>query len=111
MTSTLSSTAESKRPTPTRTEKPPKPPPRWSKPIEWWATRQLLTLLRLLGAILPLPVLRVMGRGLGIAGFHAMRRYRVVALENLRRAFGSEWSEEKIQATARESFRNLGLTL
>ena len=52
-----------------------------------------------------------MGRGLGIAAFHTMRRYRVVALDNLRRAFGSEWSEDRIQATARESFRNLGLTL
>ena len=109
MSSTPSSTAESERPN--RAEKAPNPPPRWSKPIEWWATRQLLTLLRLLGAVLPLPVLRALGRGLGIGGFYAMRRYRVVALDNLRRAFGSEWSEEQIQATARESFRNLGVTL
>src|SRR5687768_8895443 len=107
MSSTPSSTAESQRPP--RADKTP--PPRWSKPIEWWATRQLLTLLRLLGAILPLPVLRAMGRGLGIGGFYAMRRYRVVTLENLRRAFGNEWGEEQIQATARESFRNLGVTL
>jgi Kdo2-lipid IVA lauroyltransferase/acyltransferase len=112
MTSTPSSTAESAdRPAPARAEKRPKPPPRWSKPLEWWATRQLLTFLRVLGAILPLPVLRAMGRGLGIGAFHTMRRYRVVALDNLRRAFGEEWTEAQIQATARESFRNLGVTL
>ena len=40
-----------------------------------------------------------------------MPRYRKVALGNLQRAFGNEWSEARIQETARESFRHLGVTL
>ena len=40
-----------------------------------------------------------------------MRRYRTVALENLRRAYGGQWDERRIESVARDSFRNLGITL
>ena len=46
-----------------------------------------------------------------MAAFHGMRRYRTVALNNLRLAYGDQWDEERIQEVARESFRHLGITL
>lgn len=88
-----------------------KPAPRWSKPLEWWLTRQLVLTLNGVGRLLPRQALPPIGRALGMAAFHAMPRYRKVALSNLRRAYGAEWSEAQIQDTARESFRNLGVTL
>lgn len=87
------------------------PPPRWSKPIEWWLTRQMLRTLSFTGRCLPRRGFAVLGRGVGMAAFRLMPRYRKVALGNLRRAFGNEWSEARIQETARESFRHLGMTL
>jgi Kdo2-lipid IVA lauroyltransferase/acyltransferase len=88
-----------------------KPAPRWTKPLEWWATRQLVRSLNLLGSILPRRCLAPLGRCLGVVAYHAMPRYRKVALGNLRRAFGREWDEARIQHVARESFRHLGITL
>lgn len=87
------------------------PTPRWSKPIEWWLTRQLVRALSVVGSLLPRHAFAPLGRTLGMGAFHTMTRYRKVALANLRRAYGSEWSEEQIQSVARESFRNLGITL
>lgn len=40
-----------------------------------------------------------------------MPRYRKVALSNLKRAFGQEWSESEIERVARSSFHNVGMTL
>ena len=48
------------------------------------------------------------GDRLGDALWHASPRYRRVALRNLRQVFGSEWTEEQIQGTARQTFRNIG---
>jgi KDO2-lipid IV(A) lauroyltransferase len=87
------------------------PKKRWSKPLEWWATRQLITALNLIGRCTPRAALPGIGRALGMAAFHGMRRYRTVARANLQRAYGHEWSEEKIEQVARESFRHLGITL
>ena len=88
-----------------------RPRGRWTKPFEWWLTRQLVQGLSLAGRCLPRRALAPLGRALGMAAFHAMPRYRKVALANLKRAFGADWTDERIQATARESFRNLGLML
>lgn len=46
-----------------------------------------------------------------MAAFHTQRRYRTVALANLRRAFGGAWDEARVQRVARESFQHLGMTL
>lgn len=84
---------------------------RWSKPLEWWATRQLIRTLNLVGRLTPRSALAPIGRGLGMGAYHTMRRYRLVALSNLRRVYGSEWDERRIEETAKESFRQLGITL
>lgn len=91
--------------------RPPEPARRRSKPLEWWATRTLIRTLNLVGRVTPRSALAPMGRCLGMAAYHGMRRYRTVALANLRRAYGQEWDERKIEAVARESFRHLGVTL
>lgn len=87
------------------------PKRRWTKPVEWWATRQLITILNLIGRCTPRAALPGMGRALGMAAFRGMRRYRTVARANLQRAYGHEWSEDEIERVARESFRHLGITL
>src|SRR5688572_11163840 len=84
---------------------------RWSKPLEWWATRQLIRTLNVVGRITPRSALAPIGRGLGMGAYHTMRRYRLVAQDNLRRVYGSEWDDARIEATAKESFRQLGITL
>lgn len=48
---------------------------------------------------------------MGMAAFHGMRRYRRVARTNLTRAYGGVWSEAEIERVARESFRQLGITM
>ncbi|MGV3722140.1 MAG: lysophospholipid acyltransferase family protein [Actinomycetota bacterium] len=87
------------------------PPRRWSKPLEWWATRRLIATLNLIGRCTPRSFLPVLGRALGMAAFHGMKRYRLVARMNLARVYGDQWSEAEIERVARESFRHLGVTL
>jgi KDO2-lipid IV(A) lauroyltransferase len=43
--------------------------------------------------------------------YRVMPRYRKVARANLRKAYGDSWPEAEIERVARESFRNLGITL
>jgi len=57
---------------------------------------------------LPDPSVARLGVLLGDAVYAGSSRYRRIALKNLRQVFGGEWSEEEIQATARETFRNFG---
>jgi KDO2-lipid IV(A) lauroyltransferase len=87
------------------------PKPRWSKPLERWLTRQFVHALLLAGRVTPRSALAPMGRSLGALCYRTMRRYRVVALKNLRRAFGEEWDEARIEWVARESFRQMGMTV
>jgi KDO2-lipid IV(A) lauroyltransferase len=89
----------------------PVPPPRWSKPIEWWLTRQVIGTVILSGRVLPRRALTPLGRWMGRQCYRQMPRYRRVALENLRRAFGDEWSDARIERVARESVEHLGITL
>ncbi|MFN3652865.1 MAG: lysophospholipid acyltransferase family protein [Armatimonadota bacterium] len=84
---------------------------RWSKPLEWWATRVLVRTLNLIGRVTPRPALTVLGNGLGMGAYHTMTRYRKVAHANLRRAYGGSWSDAEIERVARESFRCVGRTL
>lgn len=93
------------------TDEKASPKPRWSKPLERWLTRQLLRGLLAAGAVIPSRMVPRIGRALGDFAFRTMRRYRLVALANLRRAYGDCWSESAIREAARESFRNLGITL
>jgi KDO2-lipid IV(A) lauroyltransferase len=90
---------------------PTEKPVRWSKPLERWATRQLIVVLAAVGRITPRGALASMGRGLGNLAWHAMPRYRRVALANLERAYGQEWSEAEIRRVARSSFHHIGITL
>lgn len=59
---------------------------------------------------LPDPSAARFGEGLGDALLHASARYRRVAIRNLRLVFGEEWTEEQVQAAARDTFRNIGKT-
>lgn len=86
------------------------PKPRATKPLERWATRQLIRTLDLMGRCLSARALPPLGRALGMGAFHTMRRYREVARTNLRRAYPG-WSDIKIEEVARESFRHVGITL
>jgi KDO2-lipid IV(A) lauroyltransferase len=89
----------------------PVPKRRWTKPLEWWATRRLIATLNLIGRCTPRSALPAFGRALGMGAFHGMRRYRQVARVNLQRAYGDQWSEAEIERVARESFRQIGITL
>lgn len=89
----------------------PSEKPRWTKPLEWWGTRQLLRALNLAGRCTPRSALAPLGRGLGILVYDTMKRYRLVALGNLRRAYGGIWDEATIERVARKSFQHLGITL
>lgn len=63
--------------------------------------------------VLALPerfVLRV-GALLGLGAFRLSRRYRTVAIANLTQVFGDEWTSERIEETARDMFRNLGMSV
>lgn len=84
---------------------------RWSKPLEWLATRALLRLLIAAGRVTPRQALPVLGSMLGGCAYACMPRYRLVALANLRRAYGHEWDERQIRAVALASFRHLGTSL
>src|SRR5688572_6828394 len=90
---------------------PESPKPRWSKPLEWWATRQSIRALNLIGRCTPPSALAPLGRGLGLVAYHLMPRYRKVAHGNLVRAYGSEWDPPARERVAKESFRHLGTTL
>ncbi len=85
--------------------------PRWSKPIEYWFARQLVQSMAAVGRVTSPGAIRAIGRRLGDGCWRLMPRYRKVAMANLRRAYGQEWDEARIKATARESFRHTGMTL
>ncbi len=61
-------------------------------------------------AALPRPVLMLVGRYAGRAAYHLISRQRNRALENLRKAYGSEKSQEEIERIAKKSFEHLTLT-
>jgi len=68
-----------------------------------------LTLVWLL-RLLPLPLLRPLGRGLGLAMYLAARRRRQIAETNLRLCF-PEWSEDQRRRTVRAHFMAAGASL
>jgi KDO2-lipid IV(A) lauroyltransferase len=84
---------------------------RWTKPLEWWLTRTLVRTLRLVGKLTPKRCLAPLGRALGAGAYRTMRRYRLVALGNLRRVYGEQWDDARIERLARESFGHVGITL
>jgi len=63
---------------------------------------------RLLFSLFPRPLCLAAGRGLGLLVFHADRRHRRIALDNLAIAFGRERTEAERTAIARSSFKNIG---
>ncbi|MBW2056311.1 MAG: lysophospholipid acyltransferase family protein [Deltaproteobacteria bacterium] len=71
----------------------------------------LLRVLTFVVDILPLEFALRTGRCLGGWAFRVVRNRRRVALDNLRTAFGAEKSPGELEAIARETFRNLGMTL
>ncbi|MBK7140564.1 MAG: lysophospholipid acyltransferase family protein [bacterium] len=52
-----------------------------------------------------------LGIRLGGLMYHVLRSRRAVALDNLRKALGNEYSEEELQEIARKVFANIGQTL
>src|SRR5688572_8459516 len=89
----------------------PAPKGRWSKPLEWWVSRQLVHALNFAGMMAPKTAPKPIGRALGLLAYSGMPRYRKVAIANLRRAYGDEWDEAALHSLARESFQNVGITL
>src|SRR5687767_2896955 len=69
----------------------PSPKGRWSKPLEWWVSRQLVQALNFAGMLAPRTASRPIGRALGLIAYFGMPRYRKVAIANLRRAYGDQW--------------------
>ncbi len=69
------------------------------KAIQWFICR------------LPVGFARSLGRFFGGVYYRLDGRHRKVALENLRRAFGADWSEADCRRVARNSFRELGFNL
>ena len=85
--------------------------PRWSKPLEYWLARLLVRSMANVGRCTSPAGVRAIGRALGDACWRGMPRYRKVAMANLRRAYGHEWDETRIESCARASFRHTGMTL
>ncbi|MCC7375046.1 MAG: hypothetical protein IT581_10340 [Verrucomicrobiales bacterium] len=75
--------------------------------MEWVLIGIARLLLPVLQA-LPLRWVAALGRAGGLLAWHLDRRHRRVALDNLRRCFGSEWPEDKQRRVARENFRRIG---
>jgi KDO2-lipid IV(A) lauroyltransferase len=71
-----------------------------------WALRGAWALFRLL----PLRAAQRLGAGLGQLAYALSRRYRRVAIENLRRAF-PDWTPQQVKTTAQRVFRNFGVSL
>ena len=59
---------------------------------------------------LPLPVTRMVGRGIGTAVFYLLGRYRRVALKNLALVYGDTLNERTRRQMAYQVFRNFGET-
>ncbi len=62
-------------------------------------------------AHLPSAVGLAAGRRLGDVLWWALPRRRAVALDNLRRSFGAEWTPAEIRRLGRRSFQHLGMNL
>jgi lauroyl/myristoyl acyltransferase len=71
-----------------------------------WALRGAWALFRLM----PLRAAQRLGAGLGQLAYALSRRYRRVAIENLRRAF-PDWTPQQVKTTAQRVFRNFGVSL
>lgn len=72
----------------------------------YWLGRALLALL----GWLPLRWVARLGRSLGGLAYWLDRRHRRVALDNLKRVFGSEKTPAELRDLARENFRRIGET-
>jgi KDO2-lipid IV(A) lauroyltransferase len=59
---------------------------------------------------MPLRMAQKLGAGLGRLAYALSRRYRRVAIENLRRAF-PDWTPQQVKTTAQRVFRNFGVSL
>lgn len=90
---------------------PPPPPPRSTKPLEWWLTRTVVRVLLAFARLVPAGCRPALARGLGLACYHSLRRYRCVALKNLKHVFGEELSEQERVHLAKQVFAHLGLAL
>ncbi|HET6369702.1 MAG TPA: lysophospholipid acyltransferase family protein [Nitrospiria bacterium] len=61
--------------------------------------------------MLPLSLARGAGRGLGDLFYSLDAKHRRITLDNLRRALGTERSEEELERIARNSYRNVGASV
>lgn len=75
--------------------------------VEYFAVRAFGTLVQVLSDRVALSL----GRAIGTLAYLVDRRHREVTLENLRRAFPGEPSEESCRSLARRCFQHLGCVL
>jgi len=73
--------------------------------------RQALQALSALARVLPERTALRLGSALGSVCYRVFGRYRRVAVENLEQVFGDSWSESRIDTTARDTFRHIGMNL
>lgn len=74
--------------------------------LDTLVTLLIYMLLRLIGS-LPRPMFLFVSRVIGDLWFVVDRRHRTVAIDNLKRAFKQELTEEDVKAIARDNFRQL----
>ncbi len=82
--------------------------PALRKRMELWAGTGMLKVLRALARWCPDRLVAPMGGGVGWLIWTLSRRYRNVALKNLRAVYGGQKDEREIQALARAVFRHWG---
>lgn len=68
--------------------------------------RLLLLCIWIVGRI-PVPLADFCSRSLGLIWYRLDRRHRTVTLENIRQAYGDQWSEDKVEITAKQVFKNI----
>ncbi|MCF8074955.1 MAG: lysophospholipid acyltransferase family protein [Desulfotignum sp.] len=73
----------------------------------YWLLKRAVSVL----GYIPVPVADLFARILGQLWFRLDKRHRNITLDNLTWAFGHEWSEEKIEQTARQVFVNIASML
>lgn len=61
--------------------------------------------------MIPVPVADFLAGALGRFWYRVDRRHRGITVENLTSAYGGEWSQEKIERTARQVFVNIAAIL
>jgi KDO2-lipid IV(A) lauroyltransferase len=81
------------------------------KKIDQWIGRMAMKALSRMARAMPEAWALKLGAGVGVFVYHLLPRYRNVSIRNLTQVFGDEWTPERIERTARDVFRHIGMNL